>query len=1449
MKTLKKSLIALLIVAVALSLAAVIAVAVSPSGTGSLEALDALIAEVQSASTAKEKTQKLSAVSSYLSEHTFADDEIDIAHERFEKVCEEVSDFTVKEIETRLDVIVQLTSAREARIRLESVRDLLNGEGYIDTSNGAIARLSDDVTTVDYCIDLTYIGLDGVDLKERGEVLLSFFKKIETAPIPENSKYYDLCVQKRDAVVDKTIGLLYEELGKFLVVAEDAEKTDDERMAAVASFRELCETCYFDTAREEYIALTDRCAIAEGRVYLGKIARTEDVYEKGVLLQESCKALAAAGILNDGAEDSDKTNFFKTHEAEKTAIADALYAKTNELLVTAVAEGTENRAEYLAEYDQYLANCYFAETDARLEALKANKNAADALLLLYAVIDAGRDTADGGVAIIAQDKALKILVVFLDEHTLDTTKDLGQQFNDQYSGEDGAYEQVVDAFYKHLETLTTAIGNAETDFEAARLAKDTILSLGEDGYFEPLTAPRHVKYLADLSAAERNFGSFAIDWAIHEFEEAMKLEDADAKKTRIEEIAAAFESYQIEKYEDAKTEEEIEFNNKYDNYTKASFYAVLDVLADAAIAAHAAGVKDLGEYFTAINEHLATYSYDKVNDAEWAAYENKTEGVRKAYGAYLIGEVNNMCDAADALTGADLLAAYNRLNAYYRSHDFYEDQSYFDFLDRLQTLSERAAEALVEVKAKLEAEVPLAEYADTSENLNTFEGGKATGVNASTKNRVFVDERNGGYNSDKCMTIEYGESKDTYYGWGVSAAASNHVVIEFDITTFDEMPPSLRFSTGANSATKGRVYPYFFFLSTAGGKTDLYTKQGGKLLKSDIIQKGVWTHIAMTYDPMTKMLQMYVNYEKAGDPYQESQTGCTDWVLSEGFRLGSSGNERGSVSFDNLRSYKGTVPRTVNRFQVMSSDDKFLLFGNLLEQYHNDPTSVSIADVDYAYTQMGPLLSVYWSASGESYITEDEDLRHMVDVYLKTEKENIKKQMNNIAFADLKKLYDSLVALGGDIDAIESRENLITQIDDYVKNKADSLDTTTAEYKALMESVEEARANLTIDMRVKEFRDAITRFKRAPSLAAMSRHYESCKAAYGDGFDEETLARFRDLPALIEEYKGFSADIDVKVKEANAKSIVECMRHVASFDESDYEEKYEEINKYILIVRSLVTPNEDGTLKYKTGYLGVAAAVRLYHSVNDFFYQKLQLEHIEKLSTVLNKYTTLDSYIEKMGVCIYIRNYVATNDVDETNPEIRRIIESCAVYEVELGMKDGVADPTLPNYQLEKYEKLIEQNTKYFVDTVGRMAFLEGYAELKATYDDIMKIYYYMNIDSDEVQAAIKEFAKYESILREMEAHGDLFIKAMEEYAAAETATDKYKALSKAYAELALGANEHYDGISDAMALYRTAAEAYNAKADTVNEELSSAMSVMCTARADVDGVKYVIAAFKKRYE
>ncbi|HBJ18459.1 MAG TPA: hypothetical protein DDY70_01760 [Clostridiales bacterium] len=1419
-----------------LSLAAVIAVAVSPSPTGSLEKLDALIAEINAAPTAKEKAAKLTAVSSYMSSSTFADEDVDVAQEHFEKASAAVSDFTIKEVETRLGEVVKMTKAIDARVELNAVRALLNGEGYIDSASGAISRLTDDVAVADACIDLMYIGLDDVDLIERGEVLLEFVNKITATPLNTGSAYYAIYEEKYNAVVDKTIGLLYEELETHLAVVEDTSRTDDERLAAIASFRELCNRCYFDTTRADYIALTDRVAIADGQIYLAKIAAAETLYEKGVILKEACTALAESGMAND-TPDSAKAKFFADHEAVRAEVTAALYTEANRLLVAAAAEDTEDRASLLAEYDKYLADCYFNVSEDRYTALAGEKTAADAIVLLYAV----RDAAD----VVAQNKALKTLVVFLNNHTLNTTAGLGAEFNAKYSGENGVYETVMAAFYVHLKTLTDTIGSETVDFDDARAAKETILALEEEGFFEA-TSERQSAYAADLAAAERGFGGRAIDWAIAELRAAMAMTDLAAKKSRIEDTAKAFADYGIVKYDDPQSDAETAFNAKYDTYTDTLFYAQLDVLADDAITASGAGTEDLSSYFSAIKSHLASYSYDKESE-DFLAYQAKTLEVRKTYGKYVLDIALGMCDDADELTGADILAAYNRLNAYYRSHDFFEDQAYFDFLDRMQALSERANAALDEVKAKLEADVPLTEYGDTVENVITFETGKVTGVGMSNKNRLFIDEEHGGYNSDKCLTLTYSEAKDMYYSWGVKNYAEK-VVMEFDITTFGEMPSNLAFGTGATSKSKGRVFPRFFNMVTTNGRTDIYTKSGGKLLKSDVIQQGVWTHIALTYDPATKYIQMYVNYEKAGEPDQEGQTGCIDWDFSEGLRLGSS-NAGGTVSFDNLRSYKGTAPRTVNRFLTMGMDDKFLTFGSYLERYQNNPASVAITDVNYAYTQMGSILSAYWSSTVQHYITEDPDLRHMVDLYRSTDKNEINKAMNNVSFEELKALYDSLLAMGGNISSIANRSNMLAKIDEFIADNEDSLDTGSDEYKALLEGIETERANLELDTRVQEFSDAIARFKRAPSLAAMTRHYESCAAAYGDGFNDETLARFPELPGLIDEFNGFTEDINTKTKEANAKSIVECMRYVAQYSEDEYEEKYDEINRYIMIVRNLVTPNEDGTLKYKTGYLGVSSAVKLYEKVNDFFYQKLQLEHIEKLSAELNKYPTLDSYIEKLGVCIYIRNFVATNDVDLENAEIRRILESCAVYEQELGMKDGETDPDLPNFQLEKYKKLIEQNTEYFVDAVSRMEFLDGYADLKAMYDDIMKIYYYMNIDSERVQAALKEFAKYENVLREMETHSELFIKAMADYAAAETATDKYKALSKAYSELYLGANEHYDGITDAMTLYNTAAAAYNAKADTVNAELASTVTVMCTARADFDGVKYLIAAFKKRYE
>lgn len=1449
MKTLKKPLIALLAFAVVLSLAAVIAIAASPTPQGSLEEMNALIAEVDAAASSREKKKALDAVTAYIQEHEFSVADIDIAQERYDEVCERVSDFTVEDLQSRLAAIMKSKPKESLNARLETnaVQSILQGEGYIAPTDARYAQLYRDVKVVDAFVDLLYIGRDDVEIIERGETLRTFFDKIGKEPLDEGSEYYAAYMQKNEEVVDATITLLYDNLRDCLAKAESTEASEEEILAAVADFRALCERCYFKTEEPEYIALCDRNTLAELKLLVGKVNAAEELFDKGVALKTVYAAWGESGMARNGEEDteSDKAVFFAALDRLTEELTGQLFDKVNGILTDVMSEEpSAERGDLIADYDNWIDNCYFPTGEDRYTLLDGRRLVAETYILLYSVKDAKDDAAeDGGV--IEQSKRLRELVDFYTEKTYNPSVAETALLKKEYTD---LKAQVTEDFYDHLKELTDRIAKANEDFDAAKKAKDIILSLADEAYFDRKNA-KHAEYLEALSASERAFGTKAIDWAVKAYREAMALEDTEEKKLTVAKIKEDFTSYGVDPIDNATSEDDIAFNALYDGYTAALFYAELDLLCDDAVKAYNDEADDLSEYFAAIKAHLATYSYDRTS-AEWKAYSQKIKKANDSYQSQLLARADELCTAAEGKSGREQLTAFNLLKAFYNANDFEKSEAYYKFLERYEKISVAASATLAEIKAALEAQVPLSDYGrDSGSSPLTFDSGSVTGANIANGNRVYVNTEDGGCDSAGSLTIDYkSTTPDTYYTWSVKIIESV-MVFEFDVTTFTSMPPTVSFCTGATNTDGVRKFPAFFRLSTSNGKTNLVTDQS-VVLKEDILTPGVWTHIAMVYNDTTKMIQMYVDYEKAGPEYKESTSGCTNWTLNEGLRLGGrSAREDVSVSFDNLTYYPGSVPRTTDRFTKMENDEKFLFFGNFLEEYAIDPDAHDIADVNYAYTQMNTMLSSYWSTSEKTYLTEDLDLRHSVDIFLSIEQAKINEQMKDIVFNELKALYDALFALESTTDTISSRSDLIDQIDSYIETNSSTLDQTTDKYKALVADVDAERARLVIDERVSEFKNGIIRFRRATSLVAMKRHYATCETAYGDGFDAETILRFSDLADLIEEYEGFYDDLMSKTREANAKSIVECMKLVALYSEDEYEEKYDEINTYIVIVRSFLTPAADGSLQYQQNYLGISSAIKLYNRVNDFFYQRLQLEHVAKLQAQIDKYSSLDSYIEKLGVVMYVRNYVAANDVDKENDAIRKILEACAVYEQELGMKDGEVDPDLPNYQLEKYEKLIEQNTVYFVDIVTRMALIDGYSELKAMYDSAMEIYFYMNIDSEEVKAALTVFNSYESILREMETHSKLFIEAMEAYAIAETATDKYKALSRAYSELTLGANEHYDGIADALALYATASEAYNTRTETITSEITATVSVMCSARADFDGVKYVIAAFKKRYD
>ena len=120
--------------------------------------------------------------------------------------------------------------------------------------------------------------------------------------------------------------------------------------------------------------------------------------------------------------------------------------------------------------------------------------------------------------------------------------------------------------------------------------------------------------------------------------------------------------------------------------------------------------------------------------------------------------------------------------------------------------------------------------------------------------------------------------------------------------------------------------------------------------------------------------------------------------------------------------------------------------------------------------------------------------------------------------------------------------------------------------------------------------------------------------------------------------------------------------------------------------------------------------------------------HFEHIDAQLKKYAATASYIERAGICAYIRNYIADNDVDMSSDEGMQYMYALQMYEEEL-----------VGYKVE-YEAILAANTESFIGMVKKMQAYVTYSELKPLYDEaIAKYYYNMNVDSEEAQAAAGE--------------------------------------------------------------------------------------------------------------
>ena len=232
-------------------------------------------------------------------------------------------------------------------------------------------------------------------------------------------------------------------------------------------------------------------------------------------------------------------------------------------------------------------------------------------------------------------------------------------------------------------------------------------------------------------------------------------------------------------------------------------------------------------------------------------------------------------------------------------------------------------------------------------------------------------------------------------------------------------------------------------------------------------------------------------------------------------------------------------------------------------------------------------------------------------------------------------------------------------------------------------------------------------------------------------------------------------------------------------------------------------------------------------------------QHITTIQEQLDKYVATEAYINKVGVCAIVKEYLGENDIAVYNTNMTPEVAAAVADEIEK-LNQLIIIYNVYNDELvlqeNDYKAVLEQNTYYFINTVNNMSAVLNYADLKPLFDKATGYYYNIDSDGEEAAAAVEKYIAYREQLKAWETNGAIFIGHVEGLAAAEqlSGIEREDAIyavlvnCMSYVDLV---DEGVAGVADAMADYEAALAAYNAELDTVNADISESAKITVAVR------------------
>ena len=719
-------------------------------------------------------------------------------------------------------------------------------------------------------------------------------------------------------------------------------------------------------------------------------------------------------------------------------------------------------------------------------------------------------------------------------------------------------------------------------------------------------------------------------------------------------------------------------------------------------------------------------------------------------------------------------------------------------------------------------------------------------------------------NTETSNTYPQVETLDAVYG----------IVCEFDFATFSEMPGSKGFDVsggGQNNQAGKYCDPLIFGITSEG---DLYYngrpgRDGYTVVRENVITPGEWVHLAYVFNYSKQTFDIYFEYELVASG--TAKTGSGDSHVAEDaapidhthIRPNASA-ATGEFSLDNFKVYKGSAIRTDKKLANMDEDEKFIYYCD----YIHDSRKY-ILSRNNAYTEAGKMLTKYCDFDDEGkFVGYKDDYSENSDILAAIEKYylfDLSKAIQELREANRDEfifLVNNFAEMERNLDTTALRMTSLKAINEFLESAGANIEQDEL-YNAAYKKFEALEKQLGCDINAISFALSMGRFATAPTLVARKKHldnatalkydedypldmeyYNSCFKTTSDENGNEILtpihSTYNDFIAEYSNYDNAHSILEEYQRNDIAKKIVNVIDLIKKYDtEEEWIKNYDYVNEYILILRGYVKDNEDDEAfePFNEDYEGINEALEIYKTINTWFYNDLQGKHIEYLDEQLDMIAATDSYITKRGIVAYIEKYFATNDIDYKNEEIKRIVTTYETYQEEL------------EYREKDYAELLVQNAYYFNSVVTKLSLADSYTEMKSLYDEATTYYFALDASVKGTRDMMAVYDAFTEKLTAIDKYSKKFIESMALYALVDESDkdEKFNALVTCF-YYSQYAEEAYEGVAEKMIEFNRAYDAYMNEVAQTNSELSGAVGIMASSRAN-NGNAPVVSVFLGQVE